>query len=203
MKVKLLFLICMIAGFSLTAQTNWILKKQKDGISVYSRPSETSSFDDLKVEVDLKGTLEQLASILLNIPNYTQWAYGTKISKVVKRTNENELIYYCEIEVPWPASNRDLYADLKVTRDSSGNSLQVVAVAKKDYLPVKDGLVRVPKSTGKWIATKVTPRTVHLVYTLELDPGGSVPAFVTNLFMTKGPLETFENLKKKMEGLNK
>ncbi|HEX4849914.1 MAG TPA: START domain-containing protein [Puia sp.] len=203
MKALLLHLICLSACLSLNAQSNWVLKKQKDGISIYSRSSEVSPFDDLKVEVDLKGTIDQLASILLDIPNYTQWAYGTKVSKIVQRTSKTELIYYTEIEVPWPASNRDLYASFKLTIDSSKNTMQLVATAIKDYLPPKDDLVRVPTSKGKWLATKLSPHSIHLEYTLQLDPGGSVPAWVLNLFSTKGPLETFENLRKKMEEMNK
>lgn len=203
MKAIILQWIFLSASLPLIAQTNWSLKKQKDGISIYSRASDESPFDDLKVELDLKGTISQLASVLLDIPNYTQWAYGTKVSRIIKRTSKTELIYYTEIEVPWPASNRDLYADFKLTQDSAGNSLQLVAKAIKDYLPPKDDLVRVPMSTGQWMATKISAQTIHLIYTLKLDPGGSVPAWVLNLFSTKGPLETFENLKKKMEEMNK
>ena len=68
MNALLLHLICLSACLSLTAQSDWVLKKQKDGISIYSRSSEISSFDDLRVEVDLKGTINQLATIQLDIP---------------------------------------------------------------------------------------------------------------------------------------
>jgi hypothetical protein len=35
---------------------------------------------------------------------------------------------------------------------------------------------------------------LFIVYFLEMDPGGSVPAWITNMFVAKGPYETFSNL---------
>jgi hypothetical protein len=36
---------------------------------------------------------------------------------------------------------------------------------------------------------------VNVEYTLFADPGGSVPAWLINLFITKGPMESFKKLK--------
>jgi hypothetical protein len=35
-----------------------------------------------------------------------------------------------------------------------------------------------------------------------MNPGGSLPVWVLNLFSAKGPMESFENIKKKMSDLN-
>jgi hypothetical protein len=44
---------------------------------------------------------------------------------------------------------------------------------------------------------------MHLQYILQLDPGGSIPGWILNMFATKGPMETFEHLKKKLEILSR
>jgi len=173
------------------------------GIRVYSRHSEISRFNDLKIEMDLPGTVSQLGDILIDVEKYPQWAYGTKTCVLVKKVNSREVIYYSEIEVPWPATNRDFYANFKLTYDSSGRSLNVVSVGLKNYQPNKKDLVRIPLSRGLWNISTISNKKIHLVYILQLDPGGSVPTWVLNLFATKGPLETFENLKRKMELLNR
>jgi hypothetical protein len=37
-------------------------------------------------------------------------------------------------------------------------------------------------------------QTINIIYTIELDPGGSVPAWIANMFADKGPYESFSNL---------
>ena len=112
-------------------------------------------------------------------------------------------MYYAEFEVPWPLSNRDLCADVKMIKDSSAHSLKVVSVGIRDFLPDKNGIVRVAKSKGNWIINPLPGKGIHLNYVLEVQPGGTAPAWIINLFSTRGPLESFVNLKQKMTLLNK
>ena len=202
MKTVLLNILLMMFVTSLFAQGKWVAKKDKDGIKIYSRTSINSRFDDLKIVVDLPGTVQQLSDILLDVEQYKQWAYGTKISTVIKKVSNTELIYYSEVEVPWPATNRDFYANFKVTLDSGSKSMRVVSSGMKNYQPEKANLVRIPMSKGLWYAYPLSDKKIHLEYILELDPGGSVPGWLLNMFSSKGPLQTFENLKQKMTLLN-
>jgi hypothetical protein len=73
----------------------------------------------------------------------------------------------------------------------------------KDFQPEKKDFVRVPMSRGSWTVTTQSTRKIHLQYILQIDPGGSIPAWILNSFVAKAPLETFSNLKKKMEDLNR
>jgi hypothetical protein len=196
-------LIFLFVSLSLFGQNKWSLKKEKDGIKIYTRHSENSAFNDIQVEVDLPGTLEQIASILWDVAKYTEWAYSTKTCILVKKINDNELVYYAEFEVPWPFSNRDLCARVKLIKDTASRSLKVFSVGVTDFIPEKKGLVRV-KSKGNWAITTVPgKKMMHLNYILELQPGGSAPAWIINLFSTRGPLESFQNLKQKMVALNR
>jgi START domain-containing protein len=199
------FFICLFLltnAISIFAQDNWVLKKEKDGIKVSSRPSAYSKFNALKIETDLTGNVSQLAAILLDVEKYTEWAYATKTCVLIKKISDNEIIYYSEIDVPWPATNRDFYADFKVVLDTVTRSVKVTSFGLKDYQPEKKDLVRIPMSKGVWNITTISDKTIHLEYILEVNPGGSVPAWILNMFATKGPLETFENLKQKMLLLN-
>ena len=62
--VFLLFLPCVI---SWSDKNEWALKKEKDGITIYSRHSDLSKFNDLRIEMDLPGTIAQLSSILMDV----------------------------------------------------------------------------------------------------------------------------------------
>ena len=200
--IRLCCCLLLCSGLSANAQHPWIFKKEKDGIRVSSRQSDVSKFNDLKIEVDLTGNIFQIAQILLDVEKYPEWAYATKQSTLVKRISSNQLIYYSKIDVPWPGTDRDFYANFQVVTDTAAKTVKVSSVGLFDYQPVKENTVRVVRSKGSWMITTLSPKTIHLDYILELDPGGSMPAWILNLFAVKGPMETFENLKKRMIALN-
>lgn len=201
-KIQSLFFPIFIFGVHLYAQSSWNLQKEKDGIRISNRHTATSSFNDVRVELDVPGTIDQLASILEDIPNYTKWAYATKISRLVKQLGTGSLIYYSEIEVPWPATNRFFYARFEIKKDSAQGTMQLLSTNLPGYQPEPKDLVVVPFSRGVWNIRKLSEKSIHIDYVLELNPGGSLPAWILNLFSTKGPLETFENIKQKMTKLN-
>jgi hypothetical protein len=121
----------------------------------------------------------------------------------MRKVNENELIYYAEVGTPWPAANRDYYADIKISFNPANRSMNVVSVSMKDFQPAKKDLVRIPMSRGSWTVTTQQDTKIHLQYIVEVDPGGAVPAWILNSFATKAPMETFSALKKKMQELNR
>ena len=200
--IPICFLFLRLITFGPGAN-DWMLKDQRDGISVYSRHSELSRFNDIEVEMDLPGTTAQLFSILMNVEKYPEWAFSTKSSTLIKRIGNSELIYYSEISAPWPLSNRDFYADVSISCDSSKHSWCMVSTGLKDFLPEKKGLVRIPRSKAVWNISQKSDKVIHLQYVLQVDPGGCLPAWIANMFATKGPMQTFASLRKKMEASNR
>jgi START domain len=202
--MKGIHLLCCVFVFfnSLSAQNDWEVQKEKDGIKISNRHSPTSAFKDVRVEVDLPGNIDQLSAILLDVNKYTEWAYATRKSVLIKQLTPGKLIYYSEIEVPWPATDRYFYADFELIKDPAGHTMRVVSSRISYDAPPPKDLVQVPFSRGSWNVTQLSKRTIHVDYILELDPGGSLPSWIVNLFSSKGPLETFENIKAKMKMLN-
>jgi hypothetical protein len=192
----------LIFNLPLLAQNNWTPQKEKDGIKISNRRAAASQFNDIRVEADLPGNTEQLAAILLDVDHYRDWSYATKKSVLVKQEGPRNLIYYTEIEVPWPATNRCFYAGFELKENTAAHSVQVISVNLPDYGTIPPDLIKVPFSKGVWNITTISKNKIHVDYVLELNPGGSLPAWVLNLFSTKGPLETFENIKQKMTALN-
>ena len=188
--------------YALFAQNSWVLQKEKDGIKISNRHSDTSPFNDVRVEADLPGNLDQLAGILLDVNKYTDWAYATRKSQLIKQLGPSKLIYYSEIDLPWPATDRYFYAGFEIKKDPAGKSMEVFSSSINYEGPIPKDMVKVPYSRGNWKVTQVSKKLIHVDYTLELNPGGSLPSWVINLFSTKGPLETFENIREIMIAKN-
>lgn len=194
---KSLIIVFMLMASFTHAQTigNWELKESTDGIKIYTADIADSKIKGIKVECLLNATLSQVTAALMDIKNSEEWLYHTAGNYLIKQVSPSELYYYSLIEMPWPVSNRDFIAHLKVTQDPVTKVVTMNAPCVPDMVPVKDKIVRITNSKGKWVITPVGDDKVKILYTLNADPGGSVPAWLTNLFVTQGPSQSFKKFK--------
>jgi hypothetical protein len=176
-------------------QEDWKLNTSKEGMSVYTKVFPDSKFKAIKVELSLDATLSQLVAVVMDVNTGADWVYATKSSALLKRVSASEVVYYSEVKLPWPIHNRDFIAQLKAVQDPATRVVTIYGPVVPDYMPVKKDIVRVRKSEGKWVITPIAKERIKVEYTIRLDPGGDLPAWLFNMFVTKGPAESFENLK--------
>ena len=200
-KALLLSVIIALSGLCYKAQgqDEWTLKSQKESIFIYTRTFPDSKFKAIKVNLELTASLSQFVTAILDVNTGAQWEYSTKSSVLLKQVSPAELYYYCEVNLPWPVSNRDFIAHLIVTQDPHTRVVTIVGPTVPDYIPEKKDIVRVTRSEGKWVITPLAGNRIQVQYTLRADPGGSIPAWIVNLFVTKGPMESFKNLKTQLQ----
>ncbi len=197
LNVRITLVICsLICGYASFPQTAWELTKEKNGIKVYTANEASSKFKSVKVEAVLTGTLQKLVKILRDVKKNKEWVYNTKQSYLIKEINANEILYYSETALPWPVNNRDIPVRLRLIINTANNTLKVSASGEPNALPVQKGIVRILYFRSTWDVKYDGKNKISIIYYLKIDPSGNVPASVTNLFITKGPYETFENLSK-------
>jgi START domain len=189
----------IMLSLSLTAQNDWQLKKDEDGIKVYTKATENSHYNELKVEMTLTATLSSLAALILDIDNYHNWSFNTEKTYVLKRVGPGDLYFYESIHSPWPASDRDLPVHLQITQDPHTRSMFVRSVCIPDLIPPKKDIVRVPLSVEQYIVTPLPDGKIRIEYQLKLDPGAGAPAWLINLFSVKGPFETFSHVRQQIQ----
>jgi hypothetical protein len=141
----------------------------------------------------------QFVAVIMDVKGSADWVYHAKNVKVLKQISPSELYYYSEVTVPWPIANRDYIAHIIVTQNPKTKVITIDAPCLPDMVPPKQSLVRIVHSVGKWVITPMPNNRIHVEYQIEVDPAGSVPAWLINLFATKGPLETFEKLKTQLQ----
>lgn len=196
-------LLCLIAlTFALGycyAQENCKLKKDKEGIKVYTCDENESKFKSLRAEFLLPGvTIDQLKNTLLDGDLYKSWQYNMIESRVLEKINDHEAIVRSVIDAPWPVTNREMIVQVSITGDLEQNVLTVRANAIKSEYPMNDALVRVPFSEARWEVAIVNNKDLSIQYFLRIDPGGSVPTWLVNMAMAEGPYVTFKNLREKL-----
>jgi hypothetical protein len=189
----------ILCGNLCASAQDWTLKKDDNGIKVYSRSSERSKYNQLRVEMTVQTSLSSVAALVLDIGNYPNWSFNTKQTSILKTVSPSELYFYSEIRSPWPASNRDLAIHLAVTQDANSKIMTIHAVELPNYVPVKDGLVRVPMSDEIWTVSPAGSGLIKIDYRITLDPGAGTPAWLINMFSVKGPFETFSHVKEQLK----
>ncbi len=180
------------------SQYHWKPEKSKDGIQVFLSEVKGSSFKAVKVECTLQGTYAKLIALLTNVPGFHKWIYQNKQSSLLQKNGPHDFIYYSETKMPVPFSNRDVIIRVRLNTDSLPRFMTIQGMHQKDFLPELPGRARIPHYKANWMVTMPSPHQVRIVYIVEIDPGGNLPAWLANSFAEKGPLETFQNLAKEL-----
>lgn len=188
-------LLCVLHFIPAVAQKEWTRKSNKEGIAVFTRTDENSGLKEIRVQCKVPATLSQMVALLMDVNAGKEWVYSTKSATLLKTVSPSELYYYSEVEMPWPLSNRDFIAHLIVSQHPVSKVVTVDGPTVANFVPEKKDIVRVKRSSGRWILTPLPDKTIHVDYTLSVDPGGNIPIWLVNLFATKGPTETFRKLK--------
>jgi nitrogen fixation protein len=174
----------------------WTLERNSDSIYVYARDFYGSSFKEIRAETTVKATVGGVAKLFDDISLFTKWINGCKTAYMIKKINDNEGYTYTEIEAGWPVSNRDVITHYVRIQDTLTKNVLITLTGVKDYIPEKDGIVRVESEHGY---TKIIPLKngmVHIIHQLHVDPGGFIPGWLANFFVSDGPLISFQNLRK-------
>ena len=172
-------------------QYHWQLVKNKNGLKIYTANQENTRVKAIKVEADLKGNLDKLESVLRNPAACKTWVFNTKTANLIQSISVNSIVGYMDSSFPWPASNRDVTV---VTTLSKTNGIMRVLSRDTALVPVQKNIVRITDFYNTWNISKRGDNNLHIDYFLTFDLGGSLPAWIVNAFITKGPYESFLKL---------
>ncbi len=190
--IALLLLCC---NSTLIAADNWELKKDSDGIQVYTRKVEDSTYKAVRGVTEIETSLTSLVAVVQDSAACPQWADLCKESHVEETLSEREMYVYTHNDLPWPVTDRDVLAHVVWTQDPATQSVTMLSTATKDKLEKKKGRVRLTEAEARWIFTPLPNNKVEVVTEAHINPGGPVPAWVTNMLLVDTPFKTLTNLK--------
>lgn len=191
----------VILNTGLFAQV-WNFNKEKDGIKIYTRIAENSSFKCFKGETVYNTTMEKLNMYIGNVQNLDWWDKNLREIRILSSESEKVIRYYLIYDVPWPLSDRDLCVEAKITNDPLTGERVVSAKPLIDVVPEKEGIVRIRNYWQKWTLKPIGNNKVQAVLEGFVDPGGSVPAWLYNMVIVDTPLKIMRGIKTLVEEKN-
>ncbi len=177
---------------------NWKLSKDKNGIQVFTRSIEGTKFKEYKTLSEVDATPEDLLAILVDVESYTEWMAHVEVAEILKTEGEDRFYVYTEVGVPWPFDNRDEVTLSVVKRKEDSAEITIEITIIPDYVPEKKGIVRMISGRGKWIFTPIENGKTKIYHRFGGDPGGSIPAWIVNIFLVDSPYKTMLALQERV-----
>jgi len=191
-------IIVGLATLALAQSTSpWSLKKDKNGIQIYTRAVQGSQLKEYKAIVNIRTDVASAQALILDFPSYTEWQHNCSDSKLLKKNNENDLYSYNLTDAPWPVSDRETIVRTEVSKNGEVVILQMTATP--DMIPKKKGVVRVPAMNGFWQLTPKEGGITEVMQQVHADPGGSIPDWLANSAVVDTPYNTLLNMRKRLE----
>ncbi|QQS50721.1 MAG: START domain-containing protein [Bacteroidota bacterium] len=188
--VKVMLLTQVQSGL---LQAQWKLEKKEGGIEVYTRPVEGSEYKEFKAEMVLDCSMDAILELLKDADNFYKWLHNCKSSKLLKRIDHTLQYNYTVTELPFPFDNRDMI--FKAQFSVSNGIHKISLEGTPNYIQEQTNLVRMKDAKGSWIFTPLDDSKIKVSYQLWVDPGGAIPAWLSNLKVVEIPYESLNNMR--------
>ena len=190
----LALIICVAFAGQLYSQSDWKLVKERESIEVFTRKASNSKYKEVKILANFKTTMNELVAALEDVDTHKDWVPYTIDSYMVKKLNPDKFYYYVSSDFPFPAKDRDVVIYYERQQNPDTKKVVTHSAAAPDYMETFNDFVRVPVFDSIYELTPKDDGTIDINYELKVSPGGSIPAWLINLGVTKGPIMTMESL---------
>lgn len=187
----------LFAPLFLSAQT-WKFIKEKEGIKIYTREEPNSNIKSFKGVMTMKATLAQVGYLIGNVETFDWWADDIKKIDVLAHEKDKLIRYYLIYDVPWPLADRDLCVEARITINQEKGEKIVEAKPLLNIIPENKDMVRIKNYWQRWTIQTQKDQSLLLVLEGTIDPGGSIPAWLSNMVITDTPLKVMTSLKEEV-----
>ena len=197
--MKKLFAILLFISFCGTAfpQSEWKLEKESNGVQIFLRKVEGSSFHEFRGVTKIKADLNTLVKVIQDGNGFKEWMPNTSESKLVEQPDDLTHINYIITDAPWPVKDREGFYknQLKLEEGMATFSVNLIPGSSEK----KKGIVKMLKTEGFWQFKELDGGWIEATYQLHSEPGGGIPAWLAKSSVIKIPYETLLGLKERKD----
>lgn len=177
---------------------DWDEKKNKNGIIISTSSVEGSSFKAVRGVMAVKGSVASLFALVEDVSACPDWAAFCKEAKLEKRLSDTESYVYVYNDIPFPVSDRDVYAHVVWTLDPATKRVSMTSTASKGGT-AKTKAVRLESAVTQWHFTPNDDGSIKVENFAHIDPNGPTPAWITNMLLVDAPFKTMFKMRKIIE----
>lgn len=176
----------------------WELRREEQGIKVYTRPVEGSPVFEFLGETVINVPVEKAAALYEDTEKLTQWFHRCKDARLLHQEEPDVRIIYFAADLPWPLHDRDgVYRQIKTTERDGTIRFQLSAL--KEGHAEQPHRVRVRFLDSEWSFSPAPGNKTEVRYRMHTETGGFIPPVLTNRFTVSLPFKSLRNLKRQLE----
>lgn len=200
LKLLTISLLCFFAGHSTAQQSGqWELKRQSDGLNVYLRDAADSDVKEIKIETTLDASLHAVVAVLKDVPVYEDWIYKCQEAYRLKPAEQKSSLYYCQVDFPWPMSDRDFIAQSQLRQDPESRIVYIDVKGQPDQKEKVEDVVRIQDLNIHYELRPLPGNKTYMSYRLHSDPGGAIPVWLVNMVVDNGPVNTVKGMREMLK----
>lgn len=195
------FLICIIIFGLVSLPENviadtvgWELRKDADNIQVSTRKVKGSRYKAVKavaIAEDIR--LSSLVALIMDAEACSDWADKCGESYVYEQLSETEFYIYNNNDMPFPVKDRDALTHVRWSQNPQTLEVLMVSVATVGIMPKKKGRLRLTEAETSWRFKPLPDGNIEVVNEAHINPGSSVPGWLTNMLLVDTPFETMKS----------
>lgn len=176
--IKYFYLFCylFISCVSFAQGTDWLLKSDKEGIKLYSKPISPEGTIQIRVVSSTTANINAVLKTSQDLSNLKERILNTQSVTILKQITPNDAYYQLISDYPWPISDRDAIMHNMITQNPSTKVIKTDAYSTPSYIAEDKNYVRIYTWETHSIISPKPNATVEIDYWFKYNAGGDVPA---------------------------
>ncbi len=203
--IRLLFLISIMLSGNTKANEKigeWMLETDRDGIQVYVMNVQGTDIVKAKSITEIKATVEQVQTVLNDLPGRSKWVPFLKKSITLKINSKSSRLEYSVFSAPWPASNRDFLYSMQLLSTSDQQRVYEMRSVVNRVMPEINKLIRGEIIESRYTLTRIDNEVTQVELIYHADPKGWLPNWIINIIQKILPYKILKNLRHIIETNN-
>lgn len=176
-------------------QSTWKLKKEDQGIQVFLRNNKNTAVMSFKGAMTVKSNITAILSVIGDVSSHPRWLYSCRSSQALKSNDQERLLNYIVLDLPWPVLDRDTVMVSSRSQNKITKRVEIKMHAEPKLVLKVPGKVRIETLYGRWLLTPIGNDKVNINYEMTVDPGGNIPIWLINSMIADLPFYTLKNLR--------
>jgi uncharacterized membrane protein len=165
---------------------NWTLRKEKNGIQVYTKKRAKSNIYMYRVKTKIDAPVQKVYEQVIDFRENLKYMELVDSLSFLNHREDISYINYMSFDMPWPVTNREMVMEMDVHRHK--DSIHLVSNDLPGYVEQNKNYIQVEDFNEEWfIKYDENEKVTHITIQGWVNPGGDIPAWIVNLFSVRTP----------------
>jgi hypothetical protein len=185
-----LFIACIVLWVIIPeagqGQEDWKLKRERNGISIYTREQAESPLKEYRARALIAHPIHKVFTFLADLERHPEWVFRCTGLTILEGQVGKQVTYHTTYDIPWPMRDRDLTVEATITHHAGGKRIESLSEDIMLDHPLENGVIRMPGYREWVILEEIDSANTLFIAEGYADPGGTVPAWLVNMFLVDG-----------------